>query len=376
MSTALTLSVDVPRDVPVVVIGGGQAGLAAGFYLQRAGLEPARDFVILDAGREPGGAWPRMWPSLRLFSPAGYSSLPGWQMPPAAGYPTAAHVRDYLRDYERRYRLPVVRPARVTAVRHDDEDHDGPLLVETSQRTYRARAVFSTTGTWDRPFWPAVPGMREFAGEQLHAAQYRDPAPFAGRRVLVVGGGKTAAQLLAEVSAVAETTWVTRRPPRFMADDVDGRVLFEAATRRTRAVQRGEPRDEGAEAGVGGLGDIVMVEAVREARDRGVLRAEPMIERLTRDGALWPDGRTRALDVVLYCTGFRPALAHLAPLHLRGGEHPVRTEPDGGTRSAQEPRLHLLGYGDWTGPASATLIGVGRTARDAVAAVLDDLGPV
>lgn len=372
MSTALTESVDV-RDVPVVVVGGGQAGLAAGFYLQRAGLEPTRDFVILDAGDEPGGAWPRMWPSLRLFSPAGYSSLPGWQMPPFKGYPTAAHVRDYLRDYEQRYRLPVVRPTRVNAVLRTSDDKTGLLLVETAQQTYRARAVLSATGTWDRPFWPAVPGMREFAGEQLHAAQYRSPEPFGGRRVLVVGGGNTAAQLLAEVSTAAETTWVTRRPPRFMADDVDGRVLFEAATRRTRAA-RDEGSDDGAEAGVGGLGDIVVVEAVREARERGVLHAEPMIERLTRDGAAWPDGRVRPLDVVLWCTGFRPALAHLAPLHLRGGEHPVRTEPPGGTRSAEEPRLHLLGYGDWTGPASATLIGVGRTARDAVAEVLDALG--
>ncbi|GAA4668389.1 ArsO family NAD(P)H-dependent flavin-containing monooxygenase [Nocardioides nanhaiensis] len=362
------------EDLPVVVIGGGQAGLSAGFYLQRAGLEPARDFVILDAGEEPGGAWPRMWPSLRLFSPAGYSSLPGWQMPPTQGYPSAAHVRDYLGEYEQRYRLPLVRPARVVAVRSDGEGPDRPLLVETAERTYRARAVISATGTWDRPFWPAVPGMREFAGEQLHAAQYREPGPFVDRRVLVVGGGNTAAQLLAEVSTVAETTWVTRRPPRFMADDVDGRVLFQAATRRTRAVQQGGRWDEGAEAGVGGLGDIVMVASVLEARERGVLHAEPMIERLTPEGAVWPDGTRRELDVVLWCTGFRPALAHLAPLQLRGGRHPVRTEPPGGTRSAEEPRLHLLGYGDWTGPASATLIGVGRTARDAVAEVLDDLG--
>ena len=158
-----------------------------------------------------------------------------------------------------------------------------------------------------------------------------------------------------------------------MADDVDGRVLFETATRRTRAV-RGEAPADGSERGVGGLGDIVMVASVLDARDRGVLHAEPMIEGLTRDGAVWPDGRQRAFDAVLWCTGFRPALAHLAPLRLRGGEHPVATDPPGGTRSAQEPRLHLLGYGDWTGPASATLIGVGRTARDAVAQVLEDLG--
>ncbi|NYV78230.1 hypothetical protein HW445_28460, partial [Streptomyces sp. UH6] len=76
----------------------------------------------------------------------------------------------------------------------------------------------------------------------------------------------------------------------------------------------------------------------------------------------WPDGSTEPADAVVWCTGFRPALAHLTPLGLR--DHRGRVPTDG-TRALTEPRLHLLGYGDWTGPASATLIGVGRPARDA-----------
>ena len=83
----------------VVVVGGGQAGLAAAFYLRRAGI----DHVVLDAQPVPGGAWPHAWNSLRLFSVARHSSLPGWPMPSFSdGYPTAQHVVDYLAAYEKR----------------------------------------------------------------------------------------------------------------------------------------------------------------------------------------------------------------------------------------------------------------------------------
>jgi cation diffusion facilitator CzcD-associated flavoprotein CzcO len=350
------------RDLPVVVIGGGQAGLAAGFYLQRAGLTPHTDFVILDASPEPGGAWTQMWESLRLFSPAQYSSLPGRPMPPwTDGYPPAEHVRAYLADYEKRYKLPVLRPTRASAVTRARADSAERLLVHTDDdAAVRAQFVVSATGTWQKPFWPTYPGSTSFGGRQLHSAAYRRPEDFAGERVVIVGGGNTAAQVLAEVSTVATALWVTSRPPRFMADDVDGRHLFAVATRRIRAPSGSE------DGGVSALGDIVMVPPVREARDRGVLHAEPMFTRLTPTRLEWVDGRGWEADTIIWCTGFRPALGHLAPLKLRNPGGHINASGAGGTRSVAEPRLYLLGYGDWTGPASATLIGVGRTSRDAV----------
>lgn len=231
--------------------------------------------------------------------------------------------------------------------------------MESDAGTWAARGVVSATGTWGRPFVPHYPGRDHFAGRQLHSAQYRGPEEFAGRRVVIVGGGNTAAQLLAELSEVAETTWVTLRPPRFLPDDVDGRALFMVATARRRALDAGVA-DPG---GVGSLGDVVMVPPVKAARDRGDLVAEPMFSRLTVTGIVWPDGRSQAADVILWCTGFRPDLTHLSTLVLRTASGHIATE---GTRAVDEPRLHLIGYGDWTGPASATLIGVGRTAREAV----------
>lgn len=352
-------------DVPVVVIGGGQAGLATGYHLQRAGLSPLDDFVILDDATAPGGAWPHTWESLRLFSPAEHSSLPGWPMPPHDGFPTAAHVQEYLAAYEERYALAVRRPVRVTAVTRDEEADR--LLVHTDEVVLRAQAVVSATGTWQRPFWPVRPGAATFTGRQLHAASYRRPDEFAGQRVVVVGGGNTGAQVLAEVSTVASTTWVTQQPPRFMPDEVDGRELFAVATRRAKAVAEGDT----SQPGVGSLGDVVMVPSVRDARERGVLVAEPMFHELTAEGVRWADGRTARVDAVIWCTGFRPALEHLRPLRLRNAEGTVDTR---GTRSVVEPRLHLVGYGDWTGPASATLVGVGRTAGAAVADIVGRLG--
>ncbi|MFE7230491.1 ArsO family NAD(P)H-dependent flavin-containing monooxygenase [Streptomyces sp. NPDC002405] len=335
-----------------VVIGGGQSGLAAGYHLRRLGV----DFVILDAQTTAGGAWQHTWDSLRLFSPAAYSSLPGRLMPPQTGatYPDAQHVVAYLTDCEKRYELPIERPVRVSGVHRD-----GPLLrVETDSGGWRAGAVISATGTWWRPFLPAFRGRDVFGGRQLHTAEYRSPQDFAGRRVIVVGGGNSGAQIAADLAHDAELTWATRRPPRFLADDIDGRALFDAATARRRALDEGRT-DTG---GVASLGDIVAVSPVRKARDRGLLKASPMFARLVPGGVEWTDGTRAEADAIIWCTGFRPALSHLAPLRLRDKRGHIATV---GTRAVAEPRLHLLGYGDWTGPASATLIGVGRPARDA-----------
>ena len=129
------------ESLDVVVIGGGQAGLAAGYHLRRAGLS----FAILDRQTQPGGAWQHGWDSLRLFSPASYNPLPGWGMPTEDGemFPTANHVVEYLQAYERRYDLPMCRPVRVGGV-HRDGPH---LRVDTDAGTWRAAFVINATGS-------------------------------------------------------------------------------------------------------------------------------------------------------------------------------------------------------------------------------------
>lgn len=352
------------KSLDVVVIGGGQAGLAVGYYLRRTALS----WAVLDAQQEPGGAWTRAWDSLRLFSPARFSSLPGWLMPGAGTdeYPPRDAAVDYLAQYEARYGLPVERPVQVRAVRR----RDGGFVLETDRGEWRAAAVVSATGSWAQPYVPEVAGRDAFGGIQLHSAEYRAPDALAGKRVLVVGGGNSGAQILAELSLAADTTWVTLAEPAFLPDHVDGRYLFDQATALYRAKQEGRPPPP-----VADLGDIVMVPTVRAARDRGVLRAVRPFVRMTERGVMWADGTEKAVDAVVWCTGSRPALDHLRPLGVVEADGRVRVE---GARSVREPMLWLVGYGNWTGFASATLIGVGRGARatvDEIAAALRPAEP-
>lgn len=351
---------DGARHRDVVVVGGGQAGLALGFYLRRTPLS----WIILDDQPGPGGAWGRTWDSLRLFSPARFSSLPGWLMPGGAdAYPTRGEAIAYLAEYEARYGLPVARPVHVRAVHRED----GRFRIDTDGGAWTADALVSATGSWANPILPDVPGREAFRGVQLHSGQYRSPDAFAGRRVLVVGGGNSGAQVLAEVSRVADATWVTLDEPRFLPDHVDGRYLFDQATEIYRAQKEGRPPPPPAD-----LGDVVMVPPVREARDRGVLHAVRPFVRMTEGGVVWPDGREEGVDAVIWCTGYRPALEHLRPLGVVEADGRVQVR---GTRSVREPRLWLVGYGNWTGFASATLVAVGRSARATVDEIVAALRP-
>ncbi|MDH1335443.1 ArsO family NAD(P)H-dependent flavin-containing monooxygenase [Comamonas thiooxydans] len=333
----------------VIIVGAGQAGLSVAYFLRRSNLS----VLLLDAEEAGGGAWQHGWDSLRLFSPASWSSIAGWPMP-ASGeqYPSRDHVVDYLRKYEARYELKIERPVCVTGI----EPTEQGFQVNAGVRSWHSRAVVFATGTWRNPFVPNVEGLMSFKGQQLHSAQYASPEPFTGKRVMVVGGGNSGAQILAEVSLVAQsTTWVTLEPPAFLPDEVDGRVLFERATARWQALQEGKDPENLP----GGFGDIVMVPPVLDARQRGVLQSVGPFESLTADGAGWRDGSTKSFDAVIWCTGFRPALQSLETL---GVVNESRVTVDG-TQVHGVPGLWLVGYGEWTGPASATLIGVMRTAR-------------
>src|SRR4051794_3647975 len=176
-----------PYDV--LVLGGGQAGLAAGYYLQRAGLS----FAILEGTSDVGGSWPHYYDSLRLFSPAGRSSLPGMPFPGKPhDYPTRDEVVAYVRHYARHFALPIVTDARVVRA---ERTAPGFRISTSSGTIYHARSIIAATGAFHRPYLPSLPGQDAFAGRLLHAATYRNPTSFEGLRVLVVGAGNSAIQI-------------------------------------------------------------------------------------------------------------------------------------------------------------------------------------
>ena len=342
----------------VVIIGGGQSGLAVGYYLRRTGLS----FVILDEQAQPGGSWLHTWHSLKLFSPAEHSSLPGWLMPKTEDeYPGKAQVINYLAEYEKKYNLPVERPVKVEKVVYTPEGY----TIHTTAGLWQAKAVVSATGSWHTPYVPEYPDRHLYLGYQVHSAHYQKAEDFAGKKVLIVGGGNSGAQILAEVSKVAHTTWVTEKEPTFLPDEVDGRYLFEFATRQYKARQEGKTIQP-----VGSLGDIVMVASVKEARQRNVLHSVRPFKKFTATGVRWPDGREEEFDAVIWCTGFKPALDYLQPLGVIEADGKVLTNE---TKAVKSPGLWLVGYGSWTGYASATLIGVGRTARSTAEEIAKEL---
>jgi NADPH-dependent glutamate synthase beta subunit-like oxidoreductase len=340
-----------------IVIGGGQSALACAYFLRRAKL----DYLLLDDQPGPGASWRNYWDSLTLFSPAAFSSLPGWLMPESKQeYPSREEVISYLTQYEARYAIPVERPVSVREVCF----RDGLFEVRSDHKLYLSRTVISASGTFRKPFIPAYPGAEKFKGQQLHSSDYRSPDGLAGKHVLIVGGGNSGAQILAEVSQVADATWVTLEEVVFLPDDVDGRVLFDQASAHYYAMQQGKQHGPDPF----NLNSIVMVPAVREAR--GVLQTVRPFSGFYEQGVIWPDGEKEVVDTVIWCTGFGYVLDHLACLDLQDAAGRITMA---GTRAKQQPGLWLVGYGNWTGFASATLIGVGRSARQAAAEIQDYL---
>ncbi|MQY02784.1 NAD(P)-binding domain-containing protein [Actinomadura macrotermitis] len=335
-------------DVDVAVIGAGQAGLSAGYFLRRAGL----GFVMFDHAPRAGGAWQHRWPTLTLGKAHGIHDLPGMPLgEPDGSRPASEVVSEYFARYERTFDLDVHRPVDVMAV---SDLPDGRLLLETSEGEYAVRALINATGTWERPFWPYYPGMESFGGRHLHTADYQGPTEFAGKRVVVVGGGASGVQALLEIAEVAaETTWVTRRPPVWVDGPFDHERGRAAVARVADRVRAGLPP-----ASVVSVTGLTVTDEVRAARESGVLARRPMFERVTPGGVAWADGAEVRADVILWATGFRAALDHLAPLRLRGPGGGIAMD---GTAVAADPRIHLLGYGP-----SASTIGAGRAGRAAV----------
>ena len=364
------------RSADVVVIGAGQAGLSAAYHLQRRGFipagagpergnpagVPARSYIVLDAEDGPGGAWRHRWKSLLMATVNGISDLPG--IPQPAVDPeeaSSSFLTSYFGGYEHQLALAIERPVKVRSVSREDDDADGRLRIATSRGDWSARAIINATGTWTRPFWPIYPGQASFRGRQLHVADYVSAEEFRGRHVIVVGGGISAVGLLDEISRVTTTSWFTRREPVWRDAAFDRQAGHDAVALVEERVRQGLPPQS-----VVAVTGLIWTPALRAADARGVLERHPMFTGIEPGGVRMADGGFLAADVILWATGFRAELEHLAPLHLRGPGGGIAMD---GTQVATEPRVHLVGYG----PSSST-IGANRAGRAAVAGILRLVG--
>jgi putative flavoprotein involved in K+ transport len=355
-----TGSIASPRVEPTVfdalVVGAGQAGLAAGYHLKRAGLS----FQILEAKEEPGGSWPGYYESLTLFSPSRYSGLPGMPFPGDPDrYPARDEVTAYLRRYAEAFGLPVVSGVSVLRA---ERAGAGFRVLTAAGGEYRARTLIAATGSFSKPHRPRFPNQGAFRGRILHAAEYRNAEPFRGKCVVVVGAGNSAVQIAHELAGVAETTVATRSPLRFEPQTILGRdVHFWLSVSGLDRLPLGRLFDVSEPGGV--VDDGTYFAAVRSGRPN----RRPMFSRFTEGGVVWDDGEEEAVDAVVLATGYRPNLDYLRPLGvLREDGRPDQRA--GIARSV--PGLYFAGLPFQTSFSSATLRGVGPDAARVVSHAL------
>ena len=282
------------RQLDVVIVGGGQAGLAMAWHLRQRKLR----FIVLEAAPELGHVWRSRWDSLTLFTPAQYDGLPGMPFPaPADTYPTKDPVADYLQAYAEAFDLPVRLNARVTQLGQATHGFE----VRTTDETFRARQVVVATGPFQVPFVPQPAGRLDTSVTQLHSAQYRNAQALPAGPVLVVGGGNSGFQIAEELAASRRVDLSIGTKYPMLPQRLGGRDLFWWLTRlrlmRVTADSRLGRR-------VQARGEFVIGTNPRNLNRAGV-RFRPRLDDVDGRSVRFADGSTLDVGVVVWATGYR-----------------------------------------------------------------------
>jgi putative flavoprotein involved in K+ transport len=284
----------ITKHHDVVVVGGGQAGLALGYFLAQQG----RDFTILEAAGEPAAAWRERWDSLALFTSARYDALPGLAFPGAPNrYPTRDEVADYLTDYARRFELPVELGSRVRSIRRAGHGY----VLELDDRTYEAEQVVVATGPFQEPFVPPIAERLDEGVVQMHSTDYRSPESVPDGRVLVVGGGNTGFQIAEELSASREVHLAigsrqTPLPQRILGRDLFWYLDATGLIRKTTASRVGKLMRK--------REDTLIGSSPRRARRHGI-ELHGRAVGATGSTVTFADGADLDVRGVIWATGFR-----------------------------------------------------------------------
>lgn len=331
----------------VIVIGAGQSGLAIGYYLKRLGI----DFVLLDAAPDIAHVWRHRWDSLRLFTSARYSALPGSRFPgDPEHYPTKDEVADYLRDYARRLELPIRLNERVERVAAAGDSYS----VTTRRGSYSARSVVIAVGGRHVAVKPRFAVDLDDEIVQVHSGDYQRPDQLPPGTIAVIGSGDSGRQIADELTGsgrrvvLSRGAWRPRLPQRLLGRDVfywlDKMKTLDvpADAPRVRWVRRHEP---------------VVAATLGSLRRKGIR----MVGRAVgADGATitFEGGEQERPAAVVWCTGFRSEFSWLdLPVFDDAGDP---AQEAGLTASSG---LYFLGLA-WQRIAGSALIGwVGKDAE-------------
>jgi putative flavoprotein involved in K+ transport len=341
------------EQVETIIVGGGQAGLAVGYYLAQGN----RAFVILDANERTGDSWRNRWDSLQLFTPAHLSGLPGLEFPgPRGRCPTKDEMADYLEAYTTRFDLPVRRGLQVESVTKAADR----FVVIANDHRFEADNVVLATGGYQAAYVPDFADQLDAGIMQLHSSEYRTPSELREGDVLVVGAANSGAEIALEASAEHRTWLSGRHPgnePTRPGSGVDrlftppfwfyisrvisvtnpiGRQLRPRLLKMTLPLARVKPKD------LDNAG-VVRLPRTVAARD-----GKPVME----------DGRIVDVANVVWATGYRPAFDWV---HLDVFDQDGQPVHDRGITA--EPGLYFIGLFFLTSAASSLVGGVGRDAE-------------
>ena len=340
-------------DAPVAVVGAGQSGLAAARALNRLNVP----VVVLEAGDRPAGSWPHYYDSLRLFSPAAFSSMPGSPFPGDPDrYPARDEVADYLERFAAALPVEIRTNTRVATVRGEDREF---VVVTDDGWEFPAAGIVAASGSFSNPYRPVFPGQTSFTGRLLHVAEYRNPLPYTGMRVIVVGAGDSAAQVANELAPIADVTLAVRHPLRFIPQRIAGQDvhywLRETGFDSLPAAWLHK---------IGGGSLITDSVGFQQTLADGLVDVRPMFTALDGDEVVWSDDERERVDAIVLATGYRPSLDYLSELGaLDPGGAPLHV----GGISTTHLGLVYVGLENQRSFASNTLRGVSADAAAVVA---------
>lgn len=331
-----------------IVVGAGQAGLAAAYHLQQNGLQ----FLVLEASKQTAGSWPHYYDSLTLFSPARFSSLPGLKFPGDGDrYPHKDEVISYLIDYAKHFQFPIQTGVKVTDIKQKGSNFE---IVTSKKEAFFAKTLISATGAFSSPYIPKISNQDLFQGEVIHSYQYKNEQAYQNKRIVIVGGGNSAVQIGYELAQFARVSLATRKPISFVPQVILGKDVHfwfdqlgidrfsftKSLATKTNVLDRG---------------------IYKEAIANNKPDQRPMFTSFTEKGVIWDDGQEEEVDVVIFATGYRYNMEYLTSLQdaVDEAKNPIHNRGI----SETVPGLYYVGLAGQRNFASATLRGVGADAK-------------